>query len=60
MDISCPPYLDFLHGGLNFQVEHHVRFHIPSTFPTLLLICLALVDQSFSLERPGSDSERLL
>ncbi|GAA5824740.1 hypothetical protein JCM11251_005322 [Rhodosporidiobolus azoricus] len=24
MDISCPPYLDFLHGGLNFQTPHHL------------------------------------
>ncbi|KAK4698818.1 hypothetical protein P7C70_g7452, partial [Phenoliferia sp. Uapishka_3] len=24
MDISCPTYLDFLHGGLNFQTPHHV------------------------------------
>ena len=25
MDIDCPEYLDFLHGGLNFQTPHHVR-----------------------------------
>ncbi|GAA5907454.1 hypothetical protein JCM6882_003866 [Rhodosporidiobolus microsporus] len=24
MDISCPAYLDFLHGGLNFQTPHHL------------------------------------
>lgn len=24
MDISCPEYLDFLHGGLNFQTPHHL------------------------------------
>lgn len=32
MDISTPESLDFLHGGLNFQVPHHLfprmpRFH---------------------------------
>lgn len=29
MDISCPPYLDFLHGGLNFQTPHHLLPRIP-------------------------------
>lgn len=25
MDVSCPEYLDFVHGGLHMQVVHHVR-----------------------------------
>lgn len=29
MDISCPSYLDFLHGGLNFQTPHHLFPRIP-------------------------------
>lgn len=29
MDISTPPYLDFLHGGLNFQVPHHLFPRMP-------------------------------
>ncbi|GAA6004424.1 uncharacterized protein JCM10292_007061 [Rhodotorula paludigena] len=29
MDISCPEYLDFLHGGLNFQTPHHLFPRIP-------------------------------
>ena len=24
MDIACPPYLDFIHGGLHMQLVHHV------------------------------------
>ncbi|KAK0630314.1 hypothetical protein B0T17DRAFT_506794 [Bombardia bombarda] len=24
MDVDCPEWLDFLHGGLQFQVEHHL------------------------------------
>ncbi|POY74178.1 hypothetical protein BMF94_2752 [Rhodotorula taiwanensis] len=29
MDVSCPTYLDFLHGGLNFQTPHHFFPRIP-------------------------------
>jgi len=29
MDISCPPWLDFLHGGLQFQVVHHLFPRVP-------------------------------
>ncbi|BGP03035.1 hypothetical protein NBRC10513v2_006760 [Rhodotorula toruloides] len=29
MDISCPTYLDPLHGGLNFQTPHHLFPRIP-------------------------------
>ncbi|KAM0747773.1 fatty acid/sphingolipid desaturase [Meredithblackwellia eburnea MCA 4105] len=28
-DLSCPPYLDFLHGGLNWQVVHHLYPRLP-------------------------------
>ncbi|PWN45881.1 delta 8-sphingoloid desaturase protein [Ceraceosorus guamensis] len=29
MDVSCPPQLDFLHGGLHMQVSHHLFPRIP-------------------------------
>lgn len=29
MDVDCPPWLDFFHGGLQFQVIHHLYPRIP-------------------------------
>lgn len=29
MDIECPKYLDWFHGGLQFQVEHHLCPRLP-------------------------------
>jgi delta8-fatty-acid desaturase len=29
MDVSCPAWLDFVHGGLQFQVIHHLYPRIP-------------------------------
>jgi len=29
MDVQCPPYLDFLHGGLHMQVSHHLFPRVP-------------------------------
>ncbi|RDA93376.1 hypothetical protein CP533_1987 [Ophiocordyceps camponoti-saundersi (nom. inval.)] len=29
MDVDCPPWLDFLHGGLQFQVVHHLFPRMP-------------------------------
>ena len=29
MDISCPEWMDFVHIGLQFQVEHHLYPYIP-------------------------------
>jgi delta8-fatty-acid desaturase len=29
MDIDCPPWLDFVHGGLQFQVVHHLFPRVP-------------------------------
>jgi sphingolipid 8-(E)-desaturase len=29
MDVDCPAYLDFLHGGLQFQAVHHLFPRIP-------------------------------
>jgi len=29
MDVDCPPWLDFVHGGLQFQVVHHLYPRIP-------------------------------
>ena len=29
MDIECPPWLDFVHGGLQFQAVHHLFPRVP-------------------------------
>ncbi|KAI1318538.1 fatty acid desaturase-domain-containing protein [Xylariaceae sp. FL0255] len=29
MDVECPPWLDFIHGGLQFQAIHHLFPRIP-------------------------------
>lgn len=29
MNVSCSPYMDWLHGGLQFQVEHHLWPRLP-------------------------------
>lgn len=29
MDVDCPPWLDFIHGGLHMQVSHHLFPRIP-------------------------------
>lgn len=29
MDVSCPEYLDFIHGGLHMQVSHHLFPRVP-------------------------------
>lgn len=29
MDVDCPPWLDFIHGGLQFQVIHHLFPRLP-------------------------------
>ncbi|CAD6442468.1 00978b85-60bf-4ae8-bf6a-ec91b4ab1e7a-CDS [Sclerotinia trifoliorum] len=29
MDVDCPPWMDFLHGGLQFQVVHHLFPRLP-------------------------------
>lgn len=29
MDVDCPAYLDFIHGGLQFQVCHHLFPRVP-------------------------------
>ncbi|KAJ5777649.1 hypothetical protein N7520_000895 [Penicillium odoratum] len=29
MDVECPPWLDFFHGGLQFQAIHHLYPRIP-------------------------------
>lgn len=29
MDVDCPPWLDFVHGGLQFQAVHHLFPRIP-------------------------------
>ena len=29
LNVDCPPWLDWLHGGLQFQTEHHLWPRIP-------------------------------
>jgi delta8-fatty-acid desaturase len=29
MDVECPPWLDWFHGGLQFQLEHHLFPRVP-------------------------------
>ena len=29
MDVDCPPWMDWFHGGLQFQVEHHLFPRLP-------------------------------
>lgn len=29
MDVDCPAWLDFIHGGLQFQVVHHLFPRVP-------------------------------
>ena len=29
LDVDCPPWMDWFHGGLQFQVEHHLWPKIP-------------------------------
>lgn len=29
MDVACPPWLDFVHGGLQFQAVHHLFPRVP-------------------------------
>eukprot|EP00300_Choanocystis_sp_HF-7_P018755 c20128_g1_i1.p1 GENE.c20128_g1_i1~~c20128_g1_i1.p1 ORF type:complete len:472 (+),score=96.52 c20128_g1_i1:61-1416(+) len=29
IDIACPPFMDWIHGGLQFQVEHHLCPRMP-------------------------------
>ena len=29
MDVDCPPWLDFVHGGLQFQAVHHLFPRVP-------------------------------
>lgn len=29
MDVKCPTYLDFIHGGLHMQVTHHLFPRMP-------------------------------
>ena len=29
MDVNCPPWMDFFHGGLQFQAVHHLFPRLP-------------------------------
>ncbi|KAK9857626.1 hypothetical protein WJX84_005358 [Apatococcus fuscideae] len=44
---SCPAWLDWLHGGLQFQIEHHLfprmpRHHLRKASPHVQALCLEL------------------
>ncbi|KAL3823071.1 hypothetical protein ACHAXA_011123 [Cyclostephanos tholiformis] len=44
LDVDCPTYLDWFHGGLQFQTLHHLyprlgRQHLRKTEPLIALLC---------------------
>ncbi|KAK9862807.1 hypothetical protein WJX84_011685, partial [Apatococcus fuscideae] len=44
---SCPPWLDWLHGGLQFQIEHHLfprmpRHNLRKASPHVQALCQEL------------------
>nr|AAZ08559.1 delta-6 desaturase [Echium plantagineum] len=44
LDISCPSWMDWFHGGLQFQVEHHLfpklpRCHLRKISPFVMELC---------------------
>ena len=45
MDIACPPYMDWFHGGLQFQLEHHLFPRVPRW---RLRKIMPLVDELFA------------
>lgn len=51
MDVACPEYLDFVHGGLQMQITHHVR-SARSAFPSVH----RSVDPSASMEDPSTST----
>merc|ERR1712216_929565 len=45
MDVDCPRWMDWFHGGLQFQVEHHIfprvpRHHLREVKRRLMAWCL--------------------
>ena len=45
MDVDCPPWMDWFHGGLQFQLEHHLFPRVPRWH--LRKLC-ALTDEIFA------------
>eukprot|EP00553_Chaetoceros_curvisetus_P010898 CAMPEP_0204638878 /NCGR_PEP_ID=MMETSP0717-20131115/40897_1 /ASSEMBLY_ACC=CAM_ASM_000666 /TAXON_ID=230516 /ORGANISM="Chaetoceros curvisetus" /LENGTH=554 /DNA_ID=CAMNT_0051658781 /DNA_START=20 /DNA_END=1684 /DNA_ORIENTATION=+ len=45
MDVDCPPWMDWFHGGLQFQLEHHLFPRVPRW--RLRELC-ALTDEIFA------------
>jgi len=45
MDVACPPWMDWAHGGLNFQLEHHLFPRVPRW---KLRELMPLVDEIFN------------
>jgi|UniRef100_A0A804NI93 acyl-lipid Delta6-acetylenase / acyl-lipid (9-3)-desaturase len=44
LDVACPPWMDWFHGGLQFQVEHHLfprlpRCHLRRVAPLVRDLC---------------------
>ncbi|XP_068644810.1 delta(8)-fatty-acid desaturase-like [Aristolochia californica] len=44
IDIACPPWMDWFHGGLQFQIEHHLfprlpRCHFRNISPLVRELC---------------------
>ncbi|GAA0144519.1 oxidoreductase [Lithospermum erythrorhizon] len=44
LDISCPSWMDWFHGGTQFQIEHHLfprlpRYHLRRVSPLVMELC---------------------
>lgn len=60
MDISCPTYLDFLHGGLNFQTPHHLLPRLPRfRFRAVAQLVEEWVIEEQALVKDGWKGEKL-
>ena len=44
MNVACPRWLDWFHGGLQYQIEHHLfpqlpRHNLPKVKPLVMELC---------------------
>jgi Fatty acid desaturase len=57
MDVDCPTWMDWFHGGLQFQLEHHLFPRVPRRH--LRKLC-ALTDENFFKTQCSRDSTLVL
>ncbi|KAJ9065389.1 hypothetical protein DSO57_1020113 [Entomophthora muscae] len=55
IDIDCPEWLDWFHGGLNFQVLHHLFPRVPRPHFRRLLVHVKRFCEEQGLERHSVD-----